>query len=210
MTKADGEPTPKSRARRLQERTRLEQGLAEIVGIVRGVVADGSVSADEAERLARWTRENPDVAVRWPVNLLHRRLEHIFRDGRVDSAERRHLGAILGQLAQNPAGLDLSLATDLPLDRPQPEVLFEGRTFVFAGELAFGPQRACEREVRELGGQTERTVSRRTDYLVLGSLGGDDWSQSSYGALIDEVVQYRMRGVPVAVISEEHWAEALP
>ena len=28
--------------------------------------------------------------------------------------------------------------------------------------------------------------------------------------LIDEVVQYRTRGVPIAVITEDHWVSALP
>ncbi len=203
-------PTPRSRAQWLKERAQLERGLAEILGIVRGGVADGAVTAEEADHLARWTSENPDVATRWPVNLLHRRLEQIFLDGKVDAEERRHLKALLGQLAENPSGLSMPLATDLPVDRPEPEVVFEGRTFVFGGEMAYGPIKACEREVQELGGSTERAVSRRTDYLVIGSLGAVDWSQTPFGHLVDEVVQYRGRGVPIAVISEEHWAEALP
>jgi hypothetical protein len=62
----------------------------------------------------------------------------------------------------------------------------------------------------ELGGTCERTVNRRTDYVVIGALAANDWSQSAFGALVDEVVQYRSRGVPIAVITEEHWAAALP
>ena len=57
---------------------------------------------------------------------------------------------------------------------------------------------------------TERSVSRRTDYVVIGGLGALDWSQETFGGLIDEVVQYRARGVPIAVVSEEHWADSLP
>lgn len=201
---------PSGRARRLQERSRLERELAELVGVVRGIVADGSVSPDEAERLARWTRENPDVAARWPANLLARRLEAVVRDGRVDAREREHLRAVLGQLARNPDGLGISLATDLPVDHPEPEVVFASRTFVFAGEMAYGPRRACEREVVELGGACEPTVSRRTHYLVLGGLSGSDWSQEAFGAQVDETVHLRQRGAAIAIISEERWASALP
>jgi hypothetical protein len=188
----------------------VEQGLAEMMGLVRGVLADGRVSAEEADRLGRWAREQPDVAKRWPANLLVRRLEKIQRDGKLDARERAHLEGLLGQLARNSGGLGFPLATDLPVDVPPPEVVFEGRTFVFAGEMAYGPTRACEREVAELGGQCERAVSRRTDYVVLGSLSADEWSQEALGPVLDTVVQYRARGVPVAVISEEWWADALP
>ena len=201
-----------SRVRALLAQRRIEQGLAEMVGLVRGVAADGVVSSDEATRLSEWTRANPEPAARWPANILARRLGRIFSDGRLDGRERDRLAALLAQLAQNPEGIGrgFPLATDLPITRPEPDVVFEGQTFVFAGELAYGPTRACEREVMELGGTCERTVNRRTDYVVIGSLAAADWSQSDFGTLVDEVVEYRSRGVPIAVITEEHWASALP
>jgi hypothetical protein len=76
--------------------------------------------------------------------------------------------------------------------------------------MAYGPTHQCEREVIELGGTCERGINRRTDYLVIGSLAADDWAQGDFGSLVDEVVQYRSRGMSVAVITEEHWTEALP
>lgn len=202
--------SPASRARRIQERSRVERAFAEMMGVARGIIADGIVSADEATRLARWTRENPELAARWPANLLARRLDAIVRDGRLDARERAHLEAALGQLARNPGWMGFEPATDLPLDRPEPEVVFRSRTFVFAGEMAFGPRRACEREVVDLGGACERTVSRRTDYLVLGALSATEWDQEGFGAHVDEVVRLRARGARIAIISEEHWANALP
>lgn len=203
---------PGGRARALHQQRRIEQGLAEMFGLVRGVAADGVVSADEASRLSEWTRANPEVASRWPANVLARRLERIFADGRIEARERERLSAMLGQLASNPLGLaqGFPLATDLPITRPEPEVKFEGKTFVFGGEMAYGPTHQCEREVIELGGSCERGVNRRTDYVVIGLLAADDWTQGAFGSLIDEVVQYRSRGVPIAVITEEHWASALP
>lgn len=181
-----------------------------MVGVVRGVIADGVVSVDEATQLVRWTRDNPEVAQRWPANMLSRRLELIVRDGRVDARERKHLKAILDQFAENPSGMNFSLATDLPIDQPEPAVVFEGRTFVFAGDMAYGPHRACEREVVELGGACERSVTRRTDYLVIGTMAAGDWSQEGFGAQVNDVGQLRARGAAIAIVSEEHWVAALP
>lgn len=198
------------RASRLREESRITQGLAEMVGVARGIIADGRISSEEAAQLAQWARENPDVAQRWPANVLARRLDAIVRDGRVDAREKRRLAAMLAQLAQNPGGLTFALATDLPVDRPQPDVTFEGRTFVFAGDMLYGPLRSCEREVVELGGEAERTVSKRTDFVVIGGLASAEWSQEGFGTLVDDVVQLRSRGAKIAIISEEHWAAALP
>jgi hypothetical protein len=180
-----------ARVRALQAQRRIEQGLAEMMGLVRGVVADGVVSSDEANRLSEWTHANPETAARWPANILARRLGRIFADGRLDGRERDRLGAVLAQLAQNPEaiGRGFPLATDLPITHPAPEVVFERQTFVFAGELAYGPTRACEREVMELGGTCERTINRRTDYVVIGALSANDWRQAAFGPLGDEGVQ---------------------
>jgi NAD-dependent DNA ligase len=202
--------TAEARGRWLKERRLVERGLAEMVGLVRGVIADGAVSSDEAARIARWAKDNPDTAARWPANLLARRLDRIYRDGYLDAKEREHLGALLAQLADNPGGHGFQLATDLPLDRPAPDVVFPGKTFVFAGEMAYGPRRSCEREVTDLGGDCERSVTRRTDYLVIGGLAATDWAQQTFGNMIDEAVQHRERGVSIAIISEDHWAESLP
>jgi len=183
-----------------------------MVGLVQGVVADGIVSSGEATRLSEWARANPEVAARWPANLLARRLERIFTDGRIDSLERKRLRAMLSQLVANPEGLGrgFPLATDLPITRPEPAVVFESQTFVFAGEMAYGPTHACEREVQELGGSCERTVNRRTDFVVIGGLAAADWCQAAFGSLMDEVALHRSRGAPIAVITEELWVEALP
>jgi NAD-dependent DNA ligase len=199
-----------ARARVLQEQRRVEHGLAELVGVIQGLLADGTVSTEEADRLARWTRDNPDVAARWPANLLALRLAKIMADGRLDGGERRSLEALLGQLASTAGWVSGTLATDLPVDDPPPPVVFESRTFVFAGDMLYGPRRSCEREVTELGGSCERTVSRRTDYLVLGGLAALDWSQEGFGAQVDAAVRLRTRGAVIAIIAEEHWAQALP
>ncbi len=204
--------TPGKRAERMRDRRRTAEALAELVGLVRGVVADGVVSREEADRLQRWVGEHPEAAGRWPANLLAWRLRRIFADGRVDPVERRHLGALLEQIASNPGGFGAGFpaAADLPLTRPTPEIAFEGRTFVLAGEMAFGPWRACAVVVEELGGRVERRVSRRTDYLVLGSLSADDWTQGAVRPFLDDVARYRARGREIAVVLEEDWWAALP
>jgi hypothetical protein len=202
----------RGRARALSTERRIEQGLAEMFGLVRGVAADGVVSSGEATRLSEWTRANPEIASRWPANVLARRLERIFADGRLEGTERERLSAMLSVIADNPLALSrgFPLATDLPITRPEPPVVFDGRTFIFAGQMAYGPTHQCEREVVELGATCERSVNRRTDYVVIGALAATDWAQADFGPLVDEVVEYRRRGVPIAVITEEHWAAALP
>ena len=103
------------------------------------------------------------------------------------------------------------ISDESPFDRPQPVVIFSNRTFIFTGNFAFGQRRACQQAVSARGGlaPNHKTVSRHTDYLVIGTKGSTAWKKGAYGNKIESaVLARREHGVP-AIISEEHWVAAL-
>jgi NAD-dependent DNA ligase len=114
---------------------------------------------------------------------------------------------IVGGTAGMVAGTDA--ATELPLDRPPPQISWSGSIFVFTGKFVFGPRSACERQVTSLGGHAEKSITKRTRYLVLGTFASRDWIQTSFGRKIEKAVEYRDAGVPLAIVGEDHWATSL-
>lgn len=191
---------------------RIDRDLAEMLGVVKGVLADGVVTTQEVEHLRSWCEAHPDVATKWPGSALVRRLERIFADGVVSPGERDHLSELLADLVGGEAGVVLSSSTptSLPLDDPPPLIEVPDRVFVFTGRLAFGPRDACCDETRKLGGWTEDNVTQRTDYVVIGTFGSRDWIQSSHGRKIEKAVEYRdKKGLDLHIIGEDHWARAI-
>ncbi len=191
---------------------RAERDLSEMLGLAKGVLADGVVTDDEAKRLRDWRQEHPDAVEQWPVNILADRLQRIFADGVVDETERRDLAELLQSIVGGKAGLVLGedAAADLPVDRPEPDINWSGAVFVFTGKFAFGPRSACEDAVGRLGGVCERRITRKTKYLVIGTFGSRDWIQTSFGRKIEKAVQYRDSGSPLVIVAEDHWAGSLP
>jgi hypothetical protein len=61
-----------------------------------------------------------------------------------------------------------------------------GSTSVFDGLLNSHPRKQCEREVVERRGTVEDNVTRRTTFLVIGTLSSPDWEQSNYGRRFNE------------------------
>lgn len=203
----DGQPPPRFNAMRREDRN-----ICEMLGLVKGVLADGTVSAAEIDLLHGWARAHPDVIEGWPGRVLYRRLETIAADGVVTDTEREDLAELLRQIVGGQAGIlvGASTATELPLDRPPPVIAFQDCGFVFTGKFAFGPRAACEEAVQRLGGWCAPSVTRQTRYLVIGTFGSRDWIQSSHGRKIEKAVGYRdMRGAPF-IIGEDHWADAVP
>lgn len=60
---------------------RIDAGIDELIGLIRGILADGEVSEAETVFLAAWTLKHAEIAADWPVNVLARRLNRIFADG---------------------------------------------------------------------------------------------------------------------------------
>lgn len=107
--------------------------------------------------------------------------------------------------------VDEILRDESPFDRPQPDISFVQRTFVFTGKFMFGTRKACQDAVLSRGGfaPNQKSVSRLVDYLVIGTEGSNAWRRGAYGNKIeDAIIARRDYGSP-AIVSEQHWVAAL-
>lgn len=204
---ADGQPL-NSRYNRAR---RADRDIAEFLGLAKGLLADGVVTADEAELVAQWIAAHADAAEQWPINVVTARVDRIFQDGRVDDDERTELAEILSEVVGGTGGVVAGedAATSLPLDSPPPEIVWPGAVVVFTGKFAFGSRAECQRSVALLGASCEGDVTRRTTHLVIGTFGSRDWVQTSFGRKIEKAVESRATTGRPIIISEDHWADCV-
>lgn len=182
----------------------------ELIGLARGLSADGTINQAEAEYLHKWlvacadVRENPLVAP------LLSRLSDMLADGKLDPDEASELLETL----HNFSGSDFELgeplkAASLPLDAPLPSVLFSGNRFCFTGTFAYGSRAQCEGIAASLGAECG-SLTKNTDYLVIGIYATESWMHSSFGRKIERAVEMRQNGLPIRIIDEHHWQAHLP
>ncbi len=121
---------------------RADRTIHEMLGLVKGITADGVVTTEETLSLRNWIIANPEAVQSWPGDVLYRRLEDIFADGVVDDTERKESFEFLQDVTGERSFIeDGNSATRLPLDAPPPALLFEDRTYVFTGRFLFGTRR---------------------------------------------------------------------
>ncbi|HVJ24241.1 MAG TPA: BRCT domain-containing protein [Burkholderiales bacterium] len=197
--------------RNINAAQRAERDVSELIGIAKGVVADGIVNDAEAKCIRDWSLSHPDAMRRWPVSLIYSRLQQMFADGHIDDTERIELREILAGLAGGTLSISLGFdaPTTLPLDTPPPLMCWVDETYVFTGKFAYGTRAHCAREVTERGGSVEDNVTRRTSFLVLGTFSSRDWKQTSYGRKIQRAAELRDSGFALRIVGEDHWANAL-
>lgn len=179
----------------------------ELIGLARGLVADGKINQAEAEFLYAWLAANSDVVDNPVIEILYLRVSEIMADGIADDEECAELFDTLRRFVDNDvAPGELLKPTTLPLNDPEPALLFDGMRYCFTGTFNFGQRKACEAVVIDRGGRVGG-IAQSTNVLVIGSYVTDAWKHSSFGNKIMQAVEWRSAGHPIAIVSETHWRQ---
>lgn len=203
---ADGQPPQALYVPRVAKRL-----VSELLGLCKGMVCDGNISEGELTGLKRWLGGHPDATLTYPGKTVAERLLRIYADGVVTPDERAELNELLLDLTGETEEHDqpLNLSTRLPFDEPPPTILFEGHEHVFTGRMLYGTRQECEQKVMDRGGRVGMTVTRRTNFLVIGPIASRAWLESTHGRKILRAVELRSEGLPVRIVSEETWIQAV-
>lgn len=180
----------------------------ELIGIVKGVVADSIVTPAEVEFLLHWMEANREAAGVWPAKALYPRLAEAAAKGPTRLQEERELLHLLLRTVGGNTGPQQGFAsksTSLPLTEPVAPLVFEERSFCFTGIFHSGTRDWCHAQVAGRRGQAAAGITKKLDYLVIGDVGNETWLHSTHGRKIEKAVNYNAAGCRIAIVSEEHW-----
>lgn len=191
-----------------------DRNIDELIGISRGLTADENINQLEAEFLRDWILNhfNFDELDRYPLNTLFDRLEDMLSDDNLDKYEAIELLNMLKSFTGDKPIVDevSSMSSTLPLCSPAPEIKLEGCTFCLTGSFTIGTRGVVENMIKEQGGYVKKSPTLKTDYLIIGLLGSDEWMHSSYGRKIEAAVELRdVRNTTMKIVTEEHFIKFL-
>lgn len=178
-----------------------------LVGLSKGLTADGKVDQGEAEFLLSWLVQNRQATDNPIILNLLEKVDSMLEDGVLDAEESSELLGILQSISGEKSEIgELSKTSTLPINEPMPSITFEGALFLFTGTCAFGTRKQCQEAVESIGGLNAKSVTKTLNYLVLGTYVTDSWAHESFGRKIEKAMEYRESGIPLAIVTEEHWA----
>jgi NAD-dependent DNA ligase len=203
----DGQPIAKSFNHQRVRDSRLD----ELMGICRGVLADGTLVIEEARYVLDWLERNSAARETFVGRELHAMLLRSLEKGVLmpehEEALVTLLMKIIGGTPADPSAA--SMSSSVPLDDPPPAVRFADRAFCFTGKFGYGTRDECQKAVLSLGGSVHDNPKLGTDYLVIGDIGSRDWAHSAMGRKIERAVQLRENGQPIGIVGEAIWAAAM-
>ena len=181
-----------------------------LIGLSKGLVADGKVNQAEAEFLLSWLIQSKQ-AVGNPiiVNLINK-VSEMLEDNFLDKDESLELLKILRTITGKNSEIgELAKTTLLPINKPRPRIVVKDMSFLFTGMCVFGTRKKCQEAIDSIGAINAKRVTKSLDYLVLGTYVTDSWAHENFGRKIEKAMEYRDNGIPLAIITEEHWADEI-
>lgn len=197
-----------ARSGRFSRAYMVDAAYAQLLGLCRGLLADGALDDAEIVTLHNWLSEHADDLPEWPAQVLARRVHNALSDGIVEPEERADLIAFIERAAGQEGTDRVDAPTTLPLDRPHPHIEYERRTFCLTGTFIYSPRKRVVESIEEWGGRVVGTPNQ-ADYLVIGGTITPAWKFGTHGLKIEEAVRLREEGKPVKIVSEAHWVTTL-
>lgn len=178
----------------------------ELIGLCKGIIADGDVSQKEAQFLINWLENNKNISDTFPANVIYPRLAAMLTDGTLDEAEAQELLAFLqsctGEIGQEAT---INLSCGIAFDDPLPDLCFAGQEFCLTGQFAYGQRNDVTERTQALGAKVIGNVVKRGCVLVVGCMATKTWMHSSHGLKIQKAIEARDAGAPICIVPEEHW-----
>lgn len=181
----------------------------ELIGMCRGILLDGAVDQGEARGLLKWLEGNKAALDQWPGNAIYARLIDALSDDKLDGSEEKTLLTLLLQATGNQHANDplQHVPAELPWDEPAPPIVHEASRFVLTGDFVRAPRHQIEQMIVSRGGQCTASVSRKTNYVIVGLNGSNEWKHAGFGTKIQKAMELKQQGYQLAIASEKHWLQ---
>jgi NAD-dependent DNA ligase len=188
----------------------VKRQVDELIGLAKGITADGILSDDELSMLVHWLVANREITHDPLVAGLYRQIQSMLADGVLTAAERAELLDVLRGYASpgNELGEPM-LSTAIPYSAPPILLGFAGWRYCFTGTFNYGTRDQCEAAVTSRGASAGTSVTKQTDALVVGQYATESWLHSPYGLKIIKAARMRNEGHRILIVSEEAWTSAL-
>jgi hypothetical protein len=189
-----------------------------LTGLALGILADGELTAKEANFLAQWIAANSHSL---PENFIRNLLPVIGIAGRGEDVSEDDLDMIT-QLLESIVFCDVpSDSTNSPGLIGTPcalvfdevdlsEIGIPGREFVLTGNFSSGSKNDLMARANRLGAFAKSaTPTKQTDYVVVGSKGSEHWAYSGLGRKVEHALKLKSESCKLRIIREEDFIQAL-
>lgn len=187
----------------------ITSDLQQLQGIFHGILSDGELNDTEIFKLHEWLSDNEHLNSYYPYDEIRSLVLSVVSDKKVEEEERLILMAFIKQfveLRNNDVKASIIKATaDINISgicAVDPEIIFENKTFCVTGILSRGTRIELLNAIKDKGGISVNSISKKTDYLIIGDTSNACWSYACYGRKVEKALDLRKSGHTIVLVHE--------
>jgi DNA polymerase III epsilon subunit family exonuclease len=195
------DPIPTAKSKNTGHKVRFTEqtkSLQQLQSLLLGIVDDNMLTELEVEALKKWIDDNEQLSGQFPYDPIKKEIKKALEDGILEKSELEDM-LLLFKSFVNP-----SQDTDSVSD-----ISFKDKICVLTGDFKSGSKAEIEKNIVSKGGYVKSGVSKKTDFVIVGSFGSAEWKCGNYGTKIKKAKELQADGAKVQIISEDSYLEMI-
>ena len=194
------------------------KGIQYLQGILYGLMADNQINDTEIQKLSDALTDLEYLKGTYPYDELENVLTNILQDGIVTEEEREYLTAFCAEFVDTTASLNIH-KPDIDALKAKynigglcalcPDIEFKDKIFCFTGASTRHTRNEIAGIITQLGGIFKNSVTKKTDYLIVGDDGNPCWAYSCYGRKVEQALSLRKEGQKIVLVHENDFWDAV-
>lgn len=187
-------------------------------GLMHGILSDGKITDEEILSLKNWLNDNDHLTAIYPYDELYSIILTIVSDGVITEDERDLLQVFFSEFVDVNSLVAVDQERLLEIKRDFniggicaicPDITFESKRFCFTGKSSKTDRKSIEEILSVLNGVFHNSVTKTTDYLIIGNEGNPCWAFSCYGRKVEKAINMRKSGAPITIVHENDFWDAI-
>lgn len=192
--------------------------LQDLHGILHGLLCDNIVNEAEVAYLQKWIECNSFLQGMYPYDELESILTQVMQDRIISQEEQDTLKVFFSEFIDTTTSMNINQndITDLKtkynikgICAACPNIIIPDHLFCFTGVSSRSKRADVAEKIEELGGLYKDTITKKTDYLIIGNNGNPCWAYSCYGRKVEEAMNIRKAGGNIILVHENDFWDAV-
>ncbi len=173
--------------------------LRELQAFLETITSDGEITLVEISELNNWMGDHRDLSGNYPFDRVYDALDDVLNDGRISTEELKELQVLFSDYldpvkSESCEGFDCSICD---------------KQIVLTGDFDYGTREAVSKLIESFGGIIKNSVTKKTDYIVVGAKGSEFWKTNNYGGKIQKALELKAAGNPIEIIEESVFMQSI-
>ncbi len=153
--------------------------------------SDGKVGDMEFLVLKEWVSANESLKGTYPYDDIVRIISDILEDGIIEKKELEYFSNMINEW------LD-------PVKYSKHDMILtlQGKHVVITGDFSYGSEQDVFNYLIAKGAIIDKSVTKKSEYLVVGAKGSAAWSSGNYGNKVKKAMEYKSRGQNIQIVRE--------